>query len=307
MTTGLRKNTVYINAREAGQPTVAQIVSTANPAVVQGGVFMLSAGTHDTADVSFTGNWDTVTFTGPNTPTGSQTTEVQGAGGANANWTIGGNAQRVRLVNLNLRGSITIDSTRGAHWFENVFAFGGVNILNSGSSGSTFLVFTDCSFGGAVSIANITGTVTFVRCNFQGNTIANNQSSPGKVIFRDCARIPTLAGQYTLLGVNTFAVGTSRLDATQVYANGQLITPGGAPTITKVFGTPGDVNASTTAFFSAVCPSGTAISGGYTSTSEEVAMVDSDQVSSTVWGVRVRNLRTGFGVASVTPFVICLS
>jgi hypothetical protein len=83
---------------------------------------------------------------------------------------------------------------------------------------------------------------------------------------------------------------------------------GGSLTVTKVLGTAVDAPAgnSTTVFISADCPSGVAIGGGYTSSGDEVVLVESNRQSETTWALRVRNIRSNPGVSSVTPFVICL-
>jgi hypothetical protein len=141
--------------------------------------------------------------------------------------TIGNNAVRVRLVNLQVEGVTTISTTgAGVHRIERCQLLGGLTI---GAISETIYV-VGCEVGNVVVPAGFTGVVLFDRCLFLG-TLTNNSGSALRVAISDSAggfaaptTSATLNGRWQFGTSTTFyAGGAALLGAALTSVNG--LTP----------------------------------------------------------------------------------
>ena len=97
--------------------------------------------------------------------------------------TIGNNAQRIRVVALQVEGLTTVSTTgSGVHRFERCQLEGGLSI---GAISQTVYV-VGCTLGNVTINAGFTGALIIDRCTF-GGTYTNNTGNPAKVFISDSA------------------------------------------------------------------------------------------------------------------------
>jgi hypothetical protein len=134
--------------------------------------------------------------------------------------TIGNNAVRVRLVNLQIEGLTTISTTgAGVHRIERCQLLGGLTI--GAISGTVYVV--GCDVGNVSVDAGFTGTLLFDRCLFVG-TYTNSTLNYAKVLISDSAGLasaPTLAMTTNAAFLNGRLQLTS--GATTYYADGTAL------------------------------------------------------------------------------------
>jgi len=128
--------------------------------------------------------------------------------------TIGNNAVRVRLVNLQVEGVTTISTTgAGVHRIEQCQLEGGLTI---GAISATIYV-VGCTLGNVSINAGFTGTILIDRCAWNsGATFTNNTQNYLKVLISDSAGLATAP---------TVAVSTNA-----AFLNGRLQLTSGATT-----------------------------------------------------------------------------
>jgi len=100
------------------------------------------------------------------------------------------NSNGVRFTRIQVEGASSISCRAGlGHYFEKSQFF---NALTLGGTGG-FMMFTDCDFGGNVTISpTFAGVIYFIRCNFSGAsaTYTFGQSSALQVIITDSSGVP---------------------------------------------------------------------------------------------------------------------
>jgi len=124
--------------------------------------------------------------------------------------TIGNNAVRVRLANLQIEGLTTVSTTgAGVHRIERCQLLGGLTL---GAISQTVYV-VGCDVGNVVVPAGFTGVLLFDRCLFLG-TLANNSGSALRVAISDSAggfaaptASATLNGRWQVGASTTFYAG----------------------------------------------------------------------------------------------------
>lgn len=100
------------------------------------------------------------------------------------------NSNGVRFNRVQVEGVSTINCRAGlGQQFERAQFMGNTTLGGTGG----FMMFTDCEFGGDVTIPNtFAGVVYFIRCSFSkaAGVYSFNQSSAFQAIFLDCSGIP---------------------------------------------------------------------------------------------------------------------
>lgn len=159
---------------------------------------------------------EALSISGPDNPTGAVNALIGFTG--NRNIVISGaTSQRIRLTNLSIYGTLTIDGTQGRHLFKNVTVTGLTSVVN-GTSG--FIVFENCTFTGGVSISvDFGSTVSFINCNFD-NTTVNNGASPLQVVYNNCVNFASFPANTTPFGFNALNSGLSAVNASQFLQSG---------------------------------------------------------------------------------------
>lgn len=202
---GIHVNVIYVNDNVKDiQDALTEVGAS------QGYSIYLSPGSYGGSTVTVQDKVN-LQIIGPATPSGAHQCELASGRGL----TISGAAStRVRLLNFEVEGLLTIDGTLGRHYFRDMVLTGGLTILNSTSN---FLVFQNCAFGGPVTIPNtFAGTIYFGQCDFGDQTITNNAASAVQVILEGCINLNStqnfIFGNKTLLGQNFLANGISRFD-----------------------------------------------------------------------------------------------
>jgi uncharacterized protein YdeI (BOF family) len=141
--------------------------------------------------------------------------------------TIGNNAVRVRVANIQVEGLTTISTTgAGVHRIERCQLVGGLTL---GAISQTVYV-VGCDVGNVVVPAGFTGVLVFDRCLFLG-TLTNNSGSALRVAISDSAGVfaapttsATLNGRWQFGASTTFyAGGVALLGAPLTAING--LTP----------------------------------------------------------------------------------
>ncbi len=199
---GIHKNVVYVNDNEKDiQQALTEVGAS------QGYSIFLSPGSFGGATVTVQDK-SNLQIIGPATPSGAHQCELASGRAL----TISGAAStRVRLLNFEIEGLLTINGTLGRHYFRDMQFTGGFTL--SGAT-SNFLVFQNCSFGGPVSIPNtFAGVIYFIQCDFGNQTITNLAAVAAQVVVANCNNLNSFSfGNRTLVGQNILASGQSRLD-----------------------------------------------------------------------------------------------
>lgn len=98
------------------------------------------------------------------------------------------------------------------HYFSGCEFQGGVIFPTAPLKGGQSITFVDCVFSGssAITFHNILNNIYFIRCEFKGQTITNNQLTSARLVFRNCRGLPTLSlGNCVKVGLNESVSGSS--------------------------------------------------------------------------------------------------
>jgi hypothetical protein len=199
---GIHVNVIYVNDNEKDIQTALTEVGAS-----QGYSIYLSPGSFGGATVTVQDKIN-LQIIGPATPSGAHQCELAGGRALTIS---GATSTRVRLLNFQIEGLLTIDGTQGRHYFRDMDLVGGLTITNGTSN---WLVFQNCYFSGPVTInASFAGFVYFIQCDFGNQTITNNAASAVQVVFNSCTGLNSFtAGNLTFSGQNFLYTGVSRLD-----------------------------------------------------------------------------------------------
>lgn len=202
---GIHVNVIYVNDNVKDIQDALTDVGAS-----QGYSIYLSPGSYSGSTITIQDKVN-LQIIGPATPSGAHQCEMASGRALTIN---GATSTRVRLLNFEIEGLLTIDGTLGRHYFRDMVLTGGLTLLNSTSN---FLIFQNCSFGGPVTIpSTFAGTIYFGQCDFGDQTITNNAASSTQVILEGCINLSSTQnfsfGNKTLLGQNFLANGISRFD-----------------------------------------------------------------------------------------------
>jgi hypothetical protein len=143
--------------------------------------------------------------------------------------TIGNNAVRVRIVNLQIEGLTTISTTgAGVHRIERCQLGGGLSV----GAISSYVYIVGCTLGSVTIAAGFTGVVVIDRCQFDAGATLTNSTLQTRLLISDSAGLasaPTssaiLNGRFQLASGLTayYANGAALLGAALTSVNG--LTP----------------------------------------------------------------------------------
>ncbi|NBP01339.1 MAG: hypothetical protein EBU90_14585 [Proteobacteria bacterium] len=202
---GIHVNVIYVNDNIKDIQTALTEVG-----FNQGYSIYLSPGSYGGSTVTLQDKVN-LQIIGPATPTGAHQCELSSGRGLTIS---GASSTRVRLLNFEIEGLLTIDGTLGRHYFRDMVLTGGLTILNATTN---FLVFQNCGFNGPINIpSTFAGTIYFSQCDFGDQVITNSAASAVQVILEGCINLNTAQnfsfGNRTLLGQNFLTNGISRFD-----------------------------------------------------------------------------------------------
>jgi hypothetical protein len=209
---GIHVNVVYVNDNIKDiQQALTEVGAS------QGYSIYLSPGSYGGSTVSVQDKIN-LQIIGPATPTGAHQCELAGGRALTIS---GSTSTRVRLLNFEIEGLLTIDGTEGRHYFRDMVLSGGLTLTGATTN---FIVFQNCSFSGPVTIPNtFSGVIYFGQCDFGDQQINNSAVSTTQVILEGCINLNTtqnfLFGNKTLLGQNFLANGISRFDTYSLVVN----------------------------------------------------------------------------------------
>jgi len=130
--------------------------------------------------------------------------------------TIGNNAVRVRVANIQVEGLTTISTTgAGVHRIERCQLEGGLTI---GAISSTIYV-VGCTLGNVSINAGFTGLLLIDRCQFNAGSTYTNNTLPTRVLISDSAGLAAAPSTSAFLN-GRFQLASG---ATQYYADGTLL------------------------------------------------------------------------------------
>lgn len=199
---GIHVNVVYVNDNEKDiQDALTEVGAS------QGYSIYLSPGSFGGATVTVQDK-SNLQIIGPATPSGAHQCELASGRALTIS---GATSTRVRLLNFQIEGLLTIDGTQGRHYFRDMDLAGGLTITNGTSN---WLVFQNCSFAGPVTIdASFAGAVYFVQCDFANQIVTNNAVSVVQVVVNNCTGLNSFTlGNATLLGQNFSYTGISKIN-----------------------------------------------------------------------------------------------
>jgi len=190
-------------------------------------VVIAGAGSYPGATVTIAGARSNFAVCGPvGQPFGGTIATLSGGRGLS----VGGTCQRIRVQNLQIEGLTTWNpSGAGVHRVDRCQMLGGLTLGTSWPVG-TYLVITDCSIAGTITIpAGFPGVVLFDRVDFTGATFAIGAGVVAQQIsISSCTGLATIPSPATINAFN--GIGTS----VQAFFNGsqgsagQVLTSAGA-------------------------------------------------------------------------------
>lgn len=130
--------------------------------------------------------------------------------------TIGNNAVRVRLVNLQIEGLTTISTTgAGIHRIERCQLEGGLTV----GAISSYIYIVGCTLGSVTVDAGFTGLLLIDRCQFNAGAVFTNNTLQTRVLISDTAGLATAPSTTAFLN-GRFQLASG---ATQFYQDGALL------------------------------------------------------------------------------------
>ena len=130
--------------------------------------------------------------------------------------TIGNNAVRVRLVNLQIEGLTTISTTgAGVHRIERSQLVGGLTV----GAISSYIYVVGCTLGNLVIDPGFTGLVLLDRCQFDAGSTITNGTLPTRLLISDCAGLAAAPTTSAVLN-GRFQIATG---STTYYADGAAL------------------------------------------------------------------------------------
>lgn len=217
-TTGVALRDKVLNLQAPVNPSTTAVI---NPAIagignVNGFVVNLSFGNFDEAGPILIDNKWQLNIEGPPAATTTAVTIKNGLTIQNSNG--------VRITRVQFEGNSSISSRAGTGLhFQTVQLMGNVTLGGTGG----FMMFTDCEFGGDVTISpSFAGTVYFIRCSFgkPNGVYTFSQTSPLQAIVMDSSGIPNAGfGKASYSGMMTYKNGSQAL-----FINGVAVSTAGA-------------------------------------------------------------------------------
>ena len=152
-----------------------------------------------------------ISFTGTDNPAGSPHTVFY-----NRSLTLtGSNCTRIKIININIENGLIVNGTQGRHYFEKC-NLGGLTV----SSTSNWMVFTDCTFDGPVTInSNFTGVIYFVRCAFSGQSLTLNNYVSTQIALIECSGLSSIPSNAFKSGMTALTSGVQSF-----YLNGSALS-----------------------------------------------------------------------------------
>lgn len=130
--------------------------------------------------------------------------------------TIGNNAVRVRLVNLQIEGLTTISTTgAGIHRIERCQLEGGLTV----GAISSYIYVVGCTLGSVTVDAGFTGLLLIDRCQFNAGAVFTNNTLQTRVLISDTAGLATAPSTTAFLN-GRFQLASG---ATQFFQDGALL------------------------------------------------------------------------------------
>jgi hypothetical protein len=213
---------------EFAAPTVRD-VQTAIDAHTSGAaaVVVLAPGSYPGATVTITGTRANFAVCGPvGQPYGGTIATLSSGRGLS----VGGTCQRIRVQNLQIEGLTTWNpSGAGVHRVDRCQMLGGLTLGTSWPVG-TYLVITDCSIAGTITIpAGFPGVVLFDRVDFTGATFAIGAGvSALQVSISSCTGLATVPSPATINAFNAIGASVQAFFNGSQGSAGQVLTSAGA-------------------------------------------------------------------------------
>jgi len=140
-----------------------------------------------------------ISFSGTDNPAGSPHTVFD-----NRSLTLtGSNCTRIKMTNINVKNGLIVNGTQGRHYFEKC-VFGGLTV----SSTTNWISFIDCTFSGPITInSNFAGTIYFIRCSFEAQTLTLNNTSSTQIVLSDCSGLSSIPANAFKSGLNVLSSG----------------------------------------------------------------------------------------------------
>ena len=170
-----------------------------------------------------------ISFTGTNNPAGSPHTVFY-----DRSLTLtGSNCTRIKIININIENGLIVNGTLGRHYFEKC-SLGGLTV----SSTSNWMVFTDCTFDGPVTInSNFAGVIYFVRCAFNGQSLTLNNYVSTQIALIECSGLSSIPSNAFKSGMTALTSGVQSF-----YLNGSALSTTPSLTLNQDSFYVGDVN-----------------------------------------------------------------
>jgi hypothetical protein len=130
--------------------------------------------------------------------------------------TVGNNAVRVRVVNIQVEGLTTVSTTgAGVHRFERSQLVGGLTV----GAVSSYIYVVGCTLGNLVIDPGFTGLVLLDRCQFDAGSTITNGTLPTRLLISDCAGLAAAPTTSAILN-GRFQIATG---SSTYYADGAAL------------------------------------------------------------------------------------